>query len=122
MRNITINLILLIFLTGCSQSLGNPTARDIIKENGDADIFQWNDGLIYSNAFNAVSVQELGLTKGEELGEITRQTSNKWLFKDGAATQLPVGTKVYKANDDDTYILIIELEDEEIVYHALLEG
>lgn len=29
---------------------------------------------------------------------------------------------VYKANDDDTYRLIIELEDEEIVYHALLEG
>ena len=71
MRNITIVLILLIFLSGCSQSLGNPTARDIIKENGDADIFQWNDGLVYSNASNTVSVQELGLTKGEELGEIT---------------------------------------------------
>ena len=122
MRNITIVLILLIFLSGCSQSLGNPTARDIIKENGDADIFQWNDGLVYSNASNTVSVQELGLTKGEELGEITRQTSNKWLFSDGAATQLPVGTKVYKANDDDTYMLIIDLDDEEIVYRALIEG
>lgn len=122
MRNIIISLLLMIFLTGCSQSLGNPTARDIIKDNGNADIFQWNDGLVYSNASNIVSVQELGLSKGEELGEITRQTSNKWLFKDGAATQLPVGTKVYKANDDDTYMLIIELEDEEIVYHALLEG
>lgn len=122
MRNIIISLLLMIFLTGCSQSLGNPTARDIIKDNGNADIFQWNDGLVYSNASNIVSVQELGLSKGEELGEITRQTSNKWLFKDGAATQLPVGTKVYKANDDDTYMLIIELEDEEIVYHALIEG
>ncbi len=118
MRKITISIIFPIFLTGCSQSLGNPTASDIIKGNGDADIFQWNDGLVYSNASNTVSVQESGFTKGEELGEITRKTSNKWLFKDGAATQLPVGTKVYKANDDDTYMLIIELKDEEIVYFA----
>ncbi len=57
MRNITISLILLFLLTGCSQSLGNPTARDIITENGDADIIQWNDGLIYSIASNTVSVQ-----------------------------------------------------------------
>jgi len=104
MRTITntISLIFLFFLTGCSQSVGNPTASDIIEENEDADIFQWNDGLVYLNASNIEKVQELELTKGEELGEITRQTSNKWLFKDGAATQLPVGTKIYKANDDDT--------------------
>ena len=122
MRNITISLILLFFLTGCSQSVGNPTASDILKENEDADIFQWNDGLVYLNASNIERVQELELTKGKELGEITRQTSYKWLFKDGAATQLPVGTKIYKSNDDNTYNLIIELEEEEIVYEVLLEG
>lgn len=123
MRTI-ISLIFLSFLTGCSQSVGNPKASEIIKENEDADIFQWNDGLVYLNASNIERVQELELTKGEELGEITRQTTNKWLFKDGAATQLPVGTKIYKANDDDTYNLIIELEEEEeeIVYEVLLEG
>ena len=60
--------------------------------------------------------------KRPELGEITRQTSNKWLFKDGAATELPVGTKIYESNDDDTYNLFIELEEEEIVYVVLLEG
>ncbi|MER2078710.1 hypothetical protein [Psychrobacillus psychrotolerans] len=121
MRTITISLIFLFFLTGCSQSVGNPTASDIINENEDADIFQWN-GLVYSNASNIERVQELELIKGEELGEITRQTSNKWLFKDGAATELPVGTKIYESNDDDTYNLIIELEEEEIVYVVLLEG
>ncbi len=114
MRTVTISLIFLFFLTGCSQSVGNPKASNIIKENEDADIFQWNDGLVYVNASNIERVQELG--------EITSQTTNKWLFKDGAATQLPVGTKIYKANDDDTYNLIIELEEEEIVYEVLLEG
>ena len=122
MRTITISLIFLFFLAGCSQSVGNPKASDIIKKNEDADIFQWNDGLVYLNASNIERVQELELTKGEELGEITRQTTNKWLFKDGATTQFPVGTKIYKANDDDTYNLIIELEEEEIVYEVLLEG
>lgn len=122
MRTVTISLIFLFFLTGCSQSVGNPKASNIIKENEDADIFQWNDGLVYVNASNIERVQELDLTKGEELGEITSQTTNKWLFKDGAATQLPVGTKIYKANDDDTYNLINELEEEEIVYEVLLEG
>ena len=120
--SITIILIPLLFLTACSQSLGNPTASDILKENGDADIFQWNDGLVYLNASNTESVQELELIKGEELGEITRQTSNKWFFKDGAATQLPVGTKIYKSNEDDKFNLIIELEGEDIVYTVLLEG
>ncbi|MEK3980773.1 hypothetical protein MKY37_17225 [Psychrobacillus sp. FSL K6-2836] len=122
MRYNTISLLLLLLLAGCSQNLGNPTARDVIKENEDADIFQWNDGLVYSNAANIEWIQELELTKGEELGEITGQTNKKWLFKDGVATQLPVGTKIYKANDDDTYKLIIELENTEIVYIALLEG
>jgi len=74
------------------------------------------------NASNIERVQELELIKGQELGEITRQTSNKWLFKDGVATELPVGTKIYESNDDDTYNLIIELEEEEIVYVFLLEG
>ena len=124
MRTITISLLFLLFLTGCSQSVGNPTVSDILNENEneDADIFQWNDGLIYLNASNIERIQELELTKGEELGEITRQTTNKWLFKEGAATQLPAGTKIYKSDDDDTYNLIIELDEEEIVYEVLLEG
>ncbi|WOV83274.1 hypothetical protein PGH26_10085 [Sporosarcina jeotgali] len=109
-------------LSACSNSIGNPTANEIIKENEDADIFQWNDGLVYINASKIERTQELELIKGELLGEITRQTSNRWLFKDGAAVQLPVGTKIYKTNDDDTYNLIIEWEEEEIVYEVLLEG
>lgn len=122
MRFITISLLLLLFLAGCFHNLGNPTASDIIKENEDADIFLWNDGLVYSNAANIEWIQKLELTKGEELGKITRQTNSNWLFKDGVATQLPVGTKIYKVHNDDTYKLIIELENTEIVYIALLEG
>ena len=122
MRYNTISLSLLLFLAGCSQNIGNPTASDVIKENEDVDIFQWNDGIVYSNATNLEWVEKLELTKGEELGEIIRQTNSRWLFKDGAATKLPVGTKLYKANDDDTYTIIIELENKEIVYIALLEG
>ncbi len=119
---IIIMALLTSILSACSNSIGNPTASKIIKENEDADIFQWNDGLVYMNASKIERTKDLELIKGELLGEITRQTSNRWFFKDGAATQFPVGTKIYKTNDDDTYNLIITLEEEEIVYEVLLEG
>lgn len=122
MRYLAISLIILVLLSGCSKSIGNPTASDILRNDTDADIFQWNDGLVYSNASNLEGIQDKDIKRGEEIGEITRKTKNRWFFIDGAATNLPVGTKIYKTNDDDIYMLIIELEGEEIVYHVHLEG
>lgn len=122
MRYFAVSLIILVLLSACSNSIGNPTASDILKNDADADILQWNDGLVYTNASDFEVLQDKDIKKGEKIGEITRKTRNRWFFKDGAATKLPFGTKIYKTNDDDIYLLIIELENEEIVYHVLLEG
>lgn len=37
MRYIAISLIILVLLSGCSNSIGNPTASDILKYDADAD-------------------------------------------------------------------------------------
>ncbi|MGP4108543.1 hypothetical protein [Virgibacillus sp. L01] len=52
-----------------SGGIGNPTARDILKGNPDADILKL-DGLIYSNVSNREWLDDNRYTKGEKIGEI----------------------------------------------------
>ncbi|NOU77020.1 hypothetical protein GC098_37635 [Paenibacillus sp. LMG 31458] len=52
-----------------SQYIGNPTAKDILTNNKDSDIFMLN-GIIYSNSEDIEWVNERELTLGEEVGEI----------------------------------------------------
>ncbi|WP_042354092.1 hypothetical protein [Bacillus rubiinfantis] len=129
MKNLIISLILLIFifsLTGCADvgtktSMSkHPDAEEILGLDENADIFQW-DGLIYET--NIDWVNELKLTKNEQLGEITESFSNSDAknFKNGMANKLPVGTKIYSAKESEG-ILIVEHNNEEKYYLALVEG
>ena len=103
------------------EEMGNPTAEEILAENSDADIFMFND-VIYTNADNIDWVNEQELTLGNEVAEITQQTTDSEKFKNGTATKLPVGTKIYEpeAQTGDVYGVVID--GEEIYYFGLREG
>lgn len=51
-----------------SGGIGNPTARDILKGNPDADILKL-DGLIYSNVSDREWLDDHRYTKGEKLAK-----------------------------------------------------
>lgn len=129
MRFIILGIISFMIISGCSANSnyssrvfnGNPTAKDILEDYNDADIFQYN-GLIYSNASDLKWVQEKKPQKGELIGEITRTTNKSRQFKDGVASKLPAGAKIYKTKADGIYRLLVEYEQKQVVYIALIEG
>ncbi|NEW07432.1 hypothetical protein GK047_15615 [Paenibacillus sp. SYP-B3998] len=103
-----------------SRYIGNPTAKDILTNNKDADIFMLN-GIIYRNAEDIKWVNERELTLGEEVGEIKKQTKKSGEFENYTATKLPVGTLIYKpVEKGDIYIAIVD--NKEILYLGLREG
>lgn len=122
-KNLLVLIGVLLVLFGCSvANKGNPTAKDVLKADPDADILQFN-GLIYENAKNHPHIPVLdSLVKKVELGEITKTIQSYKKFKDFYATKLPKGTKVYSTGEENNYNLIVELNNEEIVYTVLLEG
>lgn len=115
---------ILVVLAGCSGlDSGNPTAKDILKEDNSADIIQVGD-LVYSKG-SPQSASEL--IKGMKIGEIKKRTTSTLFFQNFYASQLPEGTEVFSSNgdynrEDTIYILVVELDGELIEYHALLEG
>lgn len=125
-----LTLLILLFLIGilssCGFRTGNPTASEILKRNPNADIFKFND-LVYSNASDVEWLQERSYSLGKEVGEIKSQRKNRYFFLNEHATQLPAGTKIYTTSDgnkvhEDFYILIVELNEKEAPYMALIEG
>ncbi|RNA69831.1 hypothetical protein EBO34_07825 [Alteribacter keqinensis] len=112
---------LITTVAACSSGIGNPTAGDILSDNPNADILQW-DGIVYSNVNDAEYVRELGHEPVEKLGEIERQSGSRWFFRDRSATHLPEGTNIFNVNKGGIYYLIGVADDEEIVYRALVEG
>jgi hypothetical protein len=115
----------LVVLSGCGSSqensqsgvIGNPTPKDFL-EDGNADIFVFNN-IVFSNVQHISWVKELDYTKGEVIGEITKQTSEANEFENGTSNKLPIGTKIY-ATDTQIYIAIVD--GEEIPYLKMLEG
>ncbi|MFC4408878.1 hypothetical protein ACFOZY_00370 [Chungangia koreensis] len=100
---------------------GNPTVEEILVENENADIFLLN-GIVYSNAEQIDWVVNQELTVGQEVLEITKQTSDSHDFSNGSATKLPVGTKIYEKIDGNGDIVIAIVEGKEIRYLGLREG
>jgi hypothetical protein len=98
--------------------IGNPTAEEILSNNKDADIILIN-GIVYRNAEDIEWVNDLELTKGEEVGEVKKQTREASAFENYTASKLPVGTKIYESKRD---ILIVIVHDREIRYLGLREG
>lgn len=106
---------------------GNPRAKDILSENPEADILKL-DGVIYSTPSRIEATVGSEYEKGKKIGEIKKQTKNYWWFRDLYATKLPDGTKIFAAKGEDyqkgqaLYSVIVELNNELVLYKALMEG
>lgn len=106
---------------------GEITAKDVLKQNSEADILMYK-GFIYSN----MTEVEWFVQRKEEyikynmIGEIEKQSTNSFGFNDMTAMKLPVGTKIYSSrevdNDKELGILIVEFEGGYLYYMQLLEG
>ena len=115
-------------IAGCGVADGGKvTARDVLKQNSDADILMYK-GRIYSNMTEVewFKQKKEKYIKHNLIGEIDKQSTNSIGFNDMTATKLPVGTKVHSSrevdNDDELGILIVEFEGEYLYYVQLLEG
>ncbi|MEK5216467.1 hypothetical protein [Psychrobacillus sp. FSL H8-0487] len=125
---ILLTILSLMSIAGCGMADGGKvTAREVLKQNSDADILMYK-GRIYSNMTEVEWFEQ----KKEEyikynlIGEIDKQSTNSIGFNDMTATKLPVGTKVHSSrevdNDKELGILIVEFEGEYLYYMQLLEG
>ncbi|MEK4760961.1 hypothetical protein MHH85_11955 [Viridibacillus sp. FSL E2-0187] len=110
-------LSIFVVLVGCSTATHNPTAKELLKEYPDIDILQYQD-IIYSKT----EMIELKAGKGNLLGEIKKCKTTGSMFKNFYASKLAKGTKIFAVGDDNTFMLIAEVDGELIYYKALLEG
>jgi len=127
---IAISLILIIVAVGftfyfisINRGYGNPTAKEILNDDSDADIIKVDD-VIYLKADNK---PDGDYSKGEEIGEIKKKTANKWWFRNLYASKLDKGTKVYSIDEeyqdgDAPFVILVEVDGELTFYQALLEG
>lgn len=124
-RELLALFLVLSLLAGCGADGGKVSARDVLKQNSDADIFQY-DGFIYSNMTDVEWFQKEKerYVKHYLLGEIKIQSTSRFGFKDLTATKLPIGTKLYLSseNERDLGIIIVESEETDLYYMKLLEG
>lgn len=97
----------------------NPDAEEILTLDPEADIFQF-DGIIYQNGIDWV--EELTLTKGEQVGEIKKRNDTDTNFEDEMSNKLPVGAKIFATKEKEGPILLVESEGEILKYYALVEG
>ncbi|MFD2043825.1 hypothetical protein ACFSTA_07005 [Ornithinibacillus salinisoli] len=122
-------LLAVLSLTGSFPhfGLGNPTAKEILNGNPNADILKL-DGLIYSNASDLEWIKSKEYTKGDKIGEIKKQTTNTLWYRNFYASKLPKGTIIYDTNDreytkgDAPMLIIIEHNNEILIYRSLVEG
>ncbi|MDQ0208590.1 hypothetical protein [Alkalicoccobacillus murimartini] len=97
----------------------NLTAEEILKGNSEADILMYH-GIIYKT--NLDWVDELTLTKGEQVGEIKEQaTEGNYDYSNEMANKLSVGSIIFEAKERDD-VLIVEDNGETHYYYALVEG
>lgn len=119
-------MIAIVLLTGCSADGGKVTARDVLKQNDNADILKF-DGFIYSNVTNLEWFEKNKNKdqhqKGKKVGEIKKVTTSSWFFTNLSATKLPEGTALYDTNDGETGVIFVEMDNgDELYYMQLLEG
>ena len=124
-------LVVFVLLTsvGCSNSsdtgkievhtTGNPDAKEILTLDPEADIFQF-EGVIYETGIDWV--EELTLTKGEQVGEIKTRNDTDTNFENEMSNKLPVGAKIFSTIEKEGSILLVESEGKLLKYYALVEG
>ncbi|MER2156107.1 MAG: hypothetical protein ABS917_18085 [Solibacillus sp.] len=125
-------IFVLLIAGGCSNSSNkgkvevhkteNPNAEEVLKLDPEADIFQFN-GVIYQTGIDWV--EELTLTKDEQVGEIKTKNETDTNFEDEMSNKLPVGAKIYSVKEKEEIggpILLVELEGKLYKYYGLVEG
>ena len=121
---ILFTVISLLFITGCGVADGGKvTAKEVLKQNPEADILQYN-GFIYNNVthvewFEQEKEQHI---KHNLLGEIKKQSTSSFGFKDLSTTKLPIGTKIYSTNENELGIIIVEYEGKDLYYMQLIKS
>ena len=103
---LSLSFFILLTAVGCSNSsitsttethtTENPDAKEILTSDPEADIFQF-DGVIYRAGIDWV--EELTLTKDEQVGEIKTRNDTDTNFEDDMSNKLPVGAKIYSAKE-----------------------
>ncbi|MBR7553469.1 hypothetical protein ACFFJI_12165 [Allobacillus sp. GCM10007491] len=121
-----VTLCLIGYFIYVNLGFGNPTAREILDDNPDADIIKL-DNLIYVKNKQEDISSKYNIEHGEFIGEIKKRSTNKWWFRNLYASKLPKGTKLYTTDDqyekgDAPFIILVEYNDEVLVYDALVEG
>jgi len=127
-----LSIFILLTAVGCSNSsitsttethtTENPDAKEILTSDPEADIFQF-DGVIYQTGIDWV--EELTLTKDEQVGEIKTRNDTDTNFEDDMSNKLPVGAKIYSAKESGEVggpILLVESEGKLFKYYGLVEG
>ncbi|RJE90257.1 hypothetical protein D3P07_08605 [Paenibacillus sp. 1011MAR3C5] len=100
-------------------NIGNPTPQEVLEGKPDANIMMHQD-IVLIEGVDWVNEEEL--TKDELLLEISMQTDDAAKFENGAANQLPVGTKVVYRVKERGDILIAETDKGDVRYYKLVEG
>ena len=118
-------LITILLIAGCGVR-GNPTAKEILKGNSDADIIKINN-IIFSRVDNPYVEPDNGYIKGGKIGEIKKQSKNSLGFGNYYASKLPKGTEVFSSDveyksGDSFFVILVEIDGELVDYHAQLEG
>ncbi|WP_342509666.1 hypothetical protein [Sporosarcina sp. FSL K6-2383] len=122
-------IFVLLIAVGCSNSLDggkekvhkteNPNAEEVLTLDPEADIFQF-DGVIYQTGIDWV--EELTLTKGEQVGEIETRNDTDTNFENKMSNKLPLGAKIFSTIEKEGPILLVESEGEILKYYAIVEG
>lgn len=124
-----LTMLVLLTAVGCSNSSNtgelevhqseNPDAVEILTVDPEADIFQF-DGVMYQTGIDWV--EELTLTKGEQVVEIKTRNDTDTNFEDEMSNKLPVGAKIFSTMEKEGPILLVDSDGEILKYYAIVEG
>ncbi|GAF11045.1 hypothetical protein JCM19046_4240 [Bacillus sp. JCM 19046] len=125
MKRVTHLIVLALILSGCAtgkeqtNSTENPTAEEILTQDSEANILLFN-GTVYQT--NIEWVDELTLTKGEQLGEIEAQVKEGNVeLSEKMSTNVSVGSAIFAAVERED-VLIVSDHGELYYFYALVEG
>lgn len=93
------------------------SAEEVLAEDPDADIFQY-EGVVYKT--EGELAEDVGVTLKELIGKVTKKVDADTEFEDGMATELMPNVKIYSTNEEDLTVLLVEVHNDKYVYYAQL--
>ena len=121
-------LMTLFIFVGCSNPTDTeemvyeskePDAKEVLTLDPEADIFQYK-GLIYQTGIDWV--EEVSLTKDQEIGEIKVKNEQDTHFEDGMSNKLAPGSKIFSSKEKGESMVLVESDGQLLKYLALSEG